>query len=69
VTARWRWRSTEPESGLDEVSPLAELCGGLNERNLGLTYVPDADWDSQMVVSDEPWEVTCSDADAFEASF
>lgn len=29
-----------------------------------LAYVPDADWDSQTAVFDEPWEVTYSDADA-----
>jgi hypothetical protein len=35
----------------------------------GRVYVPDSDRDSQAAVSDEPWEVTCSDVDAFEATF
>ena len=34
-----------------------------------LTCMPDADWDSQMPSSDEPWEMASVDTDAFEATF
>jgi hypothetical protein len=30
---------------------------------------PATDWDTQSAVSDEPWEVTYTDADTFEATF